>query len=510
LQSLLRSKEIPMKRLFKNLFGVEKSNTRVHKKSLRLGLEALEDRQLLSVSAQFNGNLLSIDCPDKFAKVVVRDRFISNPGTSDHGLLEVVTIDQNGSDQKVPISSNGESYPYIPSFSLGTYRIEAKLSGNTQSFRYQLADGFNFSSPEAKAHEIDVTDTGGWYEYHGGRFEPWDHTNQVAFNFQDTNGRSQDIRQDLTINVSGQGGDNVSVNVGIIDKCHVTINDTGGKQNTFSLAERGWISDSTLDVTARRGEGLVQGSVNLVGSTYHSHVNVTADLSNPTPLPPRTQNNFDFKQSGDLYSSNLYVGVMGSPGQDSVSSEFGHLVKSEAKIDANFSQGTGAEYFHNVLKGNVEYNSYVGVYAEGGSGYNGFYAETDPHAGAIGVDATSGVAYDLRTGRGVGVNSVSTYFDLLGTLTVKTLGDLDSGSSSGSGLDFNEVYIKTTPYSTGTLDVYLYGGTEWNWQTLDLDVGSSVKIREAAVVAGSGFSSCWVHGNGIQVLNYSPENVTWF
>jgi hypothetical protein len=102
LQSLLRSKEIPMKRLFKNLFGVEKSNTRARKKSLRLGLETLEDRQLLSV---YVGHDIDADNL-RFLNVTC----VSSVSNTDAPPADTVTVDHTTVNGRGKVSINGDLY----------------------------------------------------------------------------------------------------------------------------------------------------------------------------------------------------------------------------------------------------------------------------------------------------------------------------------------------------------------------------------------------------------------
>src|SRR5690242_5170074 len=109
-----------MKRLFKNLFGGPKSNTQARKGSVRLGVEALEDRQLLSVTAVFsgdpyNGGLLKITSNSASDHIVLIDR----ANLYGDWFLEVQNNHQH-------VDITGDSYlpnGYAQSFSLRNYSI---------------------------------------------------------------------------------------------------------------------------------------------------------------------------------------------------------------------------------------------------------------------------------------------------------------------------------------------------------------------------------------------------
>jgi hypothetical protein len=503
-----------MKRLFQNLFAGPKT-CRARDRRARLGMEALEGRDLMSVTAALSGGVLQIDCPDSNVNVVVLDRVGPAPsGSGSTGFLEVLA---NG--QQVPLASGNAPNGFALSFSwIGNYDIRATLHGNNDTFRYQIADGFDYKD-SGQQHRIDVDLGSG------------DNT-KALFDFRDTNGRVKTIGQGLVINVTGSGGrETCEVDLGNVTNTFVSVTDSkGAAKNTFICKDWGQIVNSTMNVTLGHGLGLANGSVQLGDIKANSHVSVNANLSDGIGVAPdQAVNTFFFRQSGVVGDSTLDVTVNGSPVRDGMDTQLGSVQNSTVNVTANLGAGTDNDWFTNLLNGNLDNHARVNVKATGadfmwvGSGF------TDgPVANHIlnRIDATSCLNYTLRAGHDVDAITADMYLTLNGKLTMDVtggdgyfpapVGKPKAGGPNQSWLlahpwllphDTTNVQIKTTSDSTGHLDVTLdeHLLPNYNELRLGLYLGGGVTVDRARV-NGGGRGAAWLHGREFSVINCARVN----
>jgi hypothetical protein len=418
----------------------------------------------------------------------------------------------------VPLASGNAPNGFALSFSwIGNYDIRANLRGNNDTFRYQIADGFDYTG--GQQHQISVDLGSG------------DNT-KALFDFRDTNGRVKTIGQGLVINVTGSGGrETCEVDLGTVRNTFVSVTDqTGAAKNTFICKDWGQIVNSAVNVTLGRGNGLANGSVQLGDIKANSHVSVNANLSNGVGVAAaQAVNTFFFGQSGVVGDSTLDVTVNGSPVWDGVDTQLGSVQNSAVNVTANLGAGTDNDRFTNLLNGNLDNHARVSVKATGadfiwvGSGF------TDGHVAnhiLNRIDATSWLNYSLHGGRDVDSITADLYLTLNGKLTMEVtggdgffpapLGKPNPGGSNQSWLlahpwllphDTTNVQVKTTSDSTGHVDVTLDErvSPRYNEQRLGLYLAGGVTVDRARVNAG-GHGAAWLHGPGINVLNCASVN----
>jgi hypothetical protein len=113
-----------MKRLLKNLFGTQTKT--ITRKQVRLGLEALEDRQLMTVTA----------LPDAANPAILK---ITSDNASD-----VIRVVQDDTNDRLQVFAGSSTTPLLSRSSSEFTEVRVNLGGGNDRLTYRLADGSDF------------------------------------------------------------------------------------------------------------------------------------------------------------------------------------------------------------------------------------------------------------------------------------------------------------------------------------------------------------------------------
>jgi hypothetical protein len=283
-----------------NLFS-KKTTKPARKAGFKPALEALEDRQLLSVTATWTGygNALRITSQGGHDNVMIVDRVPGLNGSYDTSPNALQVLD-NG--QAVPISGWYANNGLIPSFAwAGNYDIAVSLAGGNNTFSYRLADGQNAIA--RARHHINVNLAGGG-------------ANCAFFSWLNSDGSPKSFAPDLDINVVGGSGINtVATQMGNVEggRLQVSADLRNGTDNYFyaySLADH--VRGGSLGFTVRGGAGRNSTGIALT-NVESSQVNFTAALGRGR------DNSFTGNLVGDhLANSSVYFAAIGGSGHNTL------------------------------------------------------------------------------------------------------------------------------------------------------------------------------------------------
>ncbi len=269
----------------------------------RLGVEALDDRCLLSVTAFYANDTLFINDSDDGQQdnvVEVVDR------------LNWVDMEIRVNGTRIPVRHpNGGSSPNLRSFTFDpeTARLAVNLNGGNDRFTFRLGGGrdtFHSNSNVGNPKTFDV-DLGGGAGNHA-IFDFVDNSSGVS--------RVAKIRQQMTINVYGgntgeNGSDNVYLELGEIQQ-RVHVNAYLGDGTDYFMAHLyGPITPQVLN-----GQTLAHGNLNLVaygnfGQDYLTAHNL-GDVSHTIAAGCSLDVRFDGNAGADTIDVDLWYNLHGS------------------------------------------------------------------------------------------------------------------------------------------------------------------------------------------------------